>query len=57
MNRFSARLAAYTTAVALAAGAGTAVNAQEALDIAWVHSNAAAQSEQRVKAGFEAWLS
>lgn len=27
-----------------------------ALDVAWVHSNAAAQSEQRVKAGFEAWL-
>ncbi|WGD30077.1 sugar ABC transporter substrate-binding protein [Ancylobacter sp. WKF20] len=27
-----------------------------ALDIAWVHSNAAAQSEQRVKAGFQAWL-
>ncbi|MGS4947295.1 sugar ABC transporter substrate-binding protein [Meridianimarinicoccus sp. RP-17] len=27
-----------------------------AMDIAWVHSNAAAQSEQRVKAGFEAWL-
>jgi ribose transport system substrate-binding protein len=26
------------------------------MDIAWVHSNAAAQSEQRVKAGFEAWL-
>jgi len=25
-------------------------------DIAWVYSNAAAQSEQRVKAGFEAWL-
>jgi len=28
-----------------------------ATDIAWVHANAAAQSEQRVKAGFEAWLS
>ena len=27
-----------------------------ALEIAWVHSNAAAQSEQRVKAGIEAWL-
>lgn len=27
-----------------------------ALDIAWVHSTSAAQSEQRVKAGFEAWL-
>jgi len=27
-----------------------------ATDIAWVHANAAAQSEQRVKAGFEAWL-
>lgn len=28
-----------------------------ALEIAWIHSNAAAQSEQRVKAGFDAWLS
>ena len=27
-----------------------------ALDIAWVQSSAASQSEQRVKAGFEAWL-
>ncbi len=27
-----------------------------AFDVAWVHSNAAAQSEQRVKAGFEEWL-
>ncbi|MEM9583366.1 MAG: substrate-binding domain-containing protein [Pseudomonadota bacterium] len=27
-----------------------------AQDIAWVHSTAAAQSEQRVKAGFEAWM-
>ena len=27
-----------------------------ATDIAWVHSNAAAQSEQRVKAGFQQWL-
>jgi len=27
-----------------------------ATDIAWVHANAAAQSEQRLKAGFEAWL-
>lgn len=31
--------------------------AQDSIDIAWVHSNAAAQSEQRVKAGFEEWLS
>lgn len=27
-----------------------------ALDVAWVHSTSAAQSEQRVKAGFEEWL-
>ncbi|MFV0385211.1 sugar ABC transporter substrate-binding protein [Paracoccus sp. (in: a-proteobacteria)] len=44
-------------AALLAAGfmvaAGSAVQATE---IAWVHSNAAAQSEQRVKAGFEEWL-
>ncbi|WLS10176.1 substrate-binding domain-containing protein (plasmid) [Shinella sumterensis] len=27
-----------------------------AMNLAWVHANAAAQSEQRVKAGFDAWL-
>ncbi len=41
-------------AVAAVIGLATPAVAQ---DIAWVHSNAAAQSEQRVKAGFEAWLS
>ena len=40
-------------ALAAAVGFAAPVFAQE---IAWVHSNAAAQSEQRVKAGFEAWL-
>ena len=41
----------------LAASAMTlTAGAAFALDIAWVHSNAAAQSEQRVKAGFDAWL-
>jgi len=30
--------------------------AASAIDVAWVHSNAAAQSEQRVKAGFQEWL-
>lgn len=35
--------------------AGTA-GAAHALDVAWVHSNAAAQSEQRVKAGFDKWV-
>lgn len=44
------------TAFAAAAGLLLSfVNAQ-ATNIAWVHSNAAAQSEQRVKAGFDAWL-
>ncbi len=42
-------------AAAALAGAGLAAPAF-ALDVAWVHSTAAAQSEQRVKAGFEAWL-
>ena len=42
--------------VVLAAVTGFAAPAF-AKNIAWVHSNAAAQSEQRVKAGFEAWLS
>ena len=41
--------------LALAAAVGFAAPAV-AQDIAWVHSNAAAQSEQRVKAGFEAWM-
>jgi ribose transport system substrate-binding protein len=27
-----------------------------ALELAWVHANAAAQSEQRVKTGFDAWV-
>lgn len=32
------------------------ISSAQALEIAWVHANAAAQSEQRVKAGFDAWL-
>jgi ribose transport system substrate-binding protein len=32
------------------------VTSANALNLAWVHANAAAQSEQRVKAGFDAWL-
>ena len=44
-----------TKFVALAAAVSLAAPAF-AQEIAWVHSNAAAQSEQRVKAGFEAWL-
>jgi len=40
------------TAIAAALAGGSAL----ATEIAWVHANAAAQSEQRVKAGFEAWL-
>ena len=39
--------------LALAAGLAAPAFAQE---IAWVHSSAGAQSEQRVRAGFEAWL-
>ena len=41
---------------AAVAAAGMMSSAAWAIDIAWVHSNAAAQSEQRVKAGIEAWL-
>lgn len=47
------RFAGLITAALLAAAMAVPANA---LDIAWVHSNAAAQSEQRVKAGFDAWL-
>lgn len=50
-NRFAGKISAVSVA-ALLGFAGAA----QALEIAWVHSNAAAQSEQRVKAGFEAWL-
>lgn len=49
-TRFAAAMAA-VSAIALGVAAGPA----DALDIAWVNSNAAAQSEQRVKAGFDAW--
>lgn len=48
-HRFIGTAAAFIVAGAVAAPA-------YALDIAWVHSNAAAQSEQRVKAGFDAWV-
>lgn len=44
------------TAAAAAIAAMGIATAAHALDVAWVHSNAAAQSEQRVKAGFEQWL-
>src|SRR3954464_5770932 len=42
------------TSLIMTMGAGLA-NAKD-LNIAWVHATAAAQSEQRVKAGFEEWL-
>lgn len=48
-NRFAGMIAACSM-LALTAGAA------QALELAWVHANAAAQSEQRVKAGFDAWL-
>ncbi len=44
------------TSVAFAMALPGVALAQEAIDVAWVHSNAAAQSEQRVKAGFQEWL-
>ncbi|WP_376963788.1 substrate-binding domain-containing protein [Azospirillum sp. A26] len=49
-NRLSGMLAAVSMVAMM-----TATGAAQALDIAWVHANAAAQSEQRVKAGFDAW--
>ncbi len=48
-NRFAGMVAACSL-LALSAGAANA------LELAWVHANAAAQSEARVKAGFDAWL-
>ena len=47
--KFTTKFVALATAIGFSAPAF-------AQEIAWVHSNAAAQSEQRVKAGFEAWL-
>ncbi|PZQ95943.1 MAG: sugar ABC transporter substrate-binding protein [Cereibacter sphaeroides] len=48
-NRFAGMVAACSM---LALTSGMA----QAFELAWVHANAAAQSEQRVKAGFDAWL-
>lgn len=48
-NRFAGMVTACSM-LALMSGAA------QALELAWVHANAAAQSEQRVKAGFDAWL-
>lgn len=42
--------------LAMAAGLFTMGSAQAEVEVAWVHSNAAAQSEQRAKAGLQAWL-
>lgn len=44
------------SSAALAAMLPMGAVAQDAIDVAWVYSNAAAQSEQRVKAGFEEWV-
>lgn len=43
-------------AIVAAAGFLWSAASANALNLAWVHANAAAQSEQRVKAGFDAWL-
>lgn len=51
MNRISG-IAAACSVAALFGVAGTA----SALDIVMINSNAAAQSDQRTKAGFEAWI-
>ncbi|MGV0817862.1 sugar ABC transporter substrate-binding protein [Martelella sp. AMO21009] len=53
MSRY---MSAYVIGASLFAFGSGAAMAQDSLDVAWVHSNAAAQSEQRVKAGFEEWL-
>ncbi|WP_103174258.1 substrate-binding domain-containing protein [Paracoccus sp. SY] len=50
-NRISG-IAVACSVAALLGATGTA----SALEIAMVHSNAAAQSDQRTKAGFEAWI-
>jgi len=50
----AARLATFVGASVIAMM--VASTAASALEIAFIHSNAAAQSETRVKAGFDAWL-
>lgn len=45
-----------TLTAVLAAAVSLSATSAMAFDVAWVHSNAAAQSEQRVKAGFQEWL-
>jgi len=45
-----------TLTAVLAAAVTMSATGASAFDVAWVHSNAAAQSEQRVKAGFQEWL-
>lgn len=49
------RISGIAVACSVAALLGAA-GAASALEIAMVHSNAAAQSDQRTKAGFEAWM-
>jgi ABC-type sugar transport system substrate-binding protein len=59
MTTSKRRLPLRTLTAAAAAGAllaGAPVQAAEQLEVAWVHSNASAQSEQRAKDGFQAWL-
>lgn len=53
---FTAKGRGLFASAALLGAMTTIATSASALDIAWVHSNAAAQSEQRVKAGFEAWV-
>ncbi|WP_425073581.1 sugar ABC transporter substrate-binding protein [Sagittula sp. S175] len=53
---FTAKGRGLFASAALLGAMTTMATSASALDIAWVHSNAAAQSEQRVKAGFEAWV-
>ena len=49
------RISGLATACSVAALIGVA-GAAQALDIVMINSNAAAQSDQRTKAGFEAWI-
>ncbi len=48
VKKISLLLSVFTCAIAF--------NTASAFDVVWVHSNAAAQSEQRVKDGFNQWL-
>ena len=56
MNKHAKTIYVFTLSIIIVLASPLTASAKDILNIVWVHSNAAAQSEQRVKAGFEEWL-